>query len=641
MTFLQHTLFLPRRRVLAALIAAILPIAVAHADPAIDQPAIDQPAIDQPATDQPTVDQPAVIVTGVRHAQTVDDTLASVTVIDRNGIEKSPAIELIGLLAQQAGVDISRTGGAGQSSTVFLRGANSNQTLVLIDGIRVASATNSTFDFANLPLDQIERIEIVRGTRAAFWGSDAIGGVIQVFTRKPVPFATSAHVGSYLERGGEVSVGTPTDNDSHLGMTFGENRQRGFSATTANNPFGNPDDDGYRNRNASVRGSIPLGTQALVISAIHTDGDAMFDGGPPIGPDPSRSFARNTSGGASLSGPLAAHWSQSLTLGGADNAIETPIYASRTSSRRTTLDWVNTLDAIAGGTFTFGGNWQHESGTSSSPTNPDGIDYAKTQTNAAGFVGYDAKFGSQLVEVALRHDHNSQFGGATTGNIAWGWQINQKAKLRASWGQGFDAPSFDELYSPGFFGEFAGYAGLQPERSQSFEAGLDFKPSAAQTFTLSAWRTRVNNLIVFDSFPNFDAENIARAALDGVELAYRYDVGRWSAGTSVTLQNPRDTDTGVQLLRRPRRKLAADLRYNFGNGVDLSVDGLAASARQDFGGELHSYALLNLAAGWNVHPGWRVEARLGNLFDEKYELARGYNTAGRNVQLTLAWQPVL
>ena len=160
----------PRRRVLATWIVALVPLSAAHA---------------QAIVDQQTVNQPAVIVTGVRHAQTVDDSLASVTLIDRADIEKSPEVDLISLLAQQAGVDVSRTGGAGQSSTVFLRGANSNQTLILIDGIRVASATNSVFDFANLPLDQIERIEIVRGPRAAFWGSDAIGGVIQIFTRRP------------------------------------------------------------------------------------------------------------------------------------------------------------------------------------------------------------------------------------------------------------------------------------------------------------------------------------------------------------------------------------------------------------------------------------------------------------------------
>jgi vitamin B12 transporter len=623
----------PRRRVLAAWIVALVPLSAAHAQVVVDQPA---------------VNQPAVIVTGVRHAQTVDDALASVTVIDRNQIEKSPEVDLIGLLAHQAGVDVSRTGGAGQSSTVFLRGANSNQTLVLIDGIRVASATNSVFDFANLPLGQIERIEIVRGPRAAFWGSDAIGGVIQIFTRKPKRFEASAEVGSYGLRGGVVSFGTPTDTESHLGVTAGDERQRGFSATHPDpgNPFSsfNPDDDGYRNRNVSIRGNTPLGTQTLGIAAIYTNGNAMFDIGPTLGRDPTNSNARNTSGGATLSGPLAAHWSQSLTIGGAENDITTPVFGSETSSHRTSLDWVNTLDAIAGGNFTFGGNWQHESGTSISGFSdlPGGIEYAKSQTNAAGFVGYDAKFGSHQVELALRHDHNSQFGGATTGTVAWGFKLNEETRLRASWGQGFRAPSFDELYSPGFgtppFVFFAGNSALQPERSQSIEAGLEFKPSSAHTFNISAWRTRVSNLIAFDGM-NFDAVNIARAALDGAELSYRYNSGPWSAGASATVQNPRDEDTGEPLLRRPKRKLAADLRYDFGNGMDLSVDGLAASARADFAGELHPYALLNVAAGWNFHPGWRLEARLGNLFDEHYELAQGYNTPGRNGQLTLAWQP--
>jgi vitamin B12 transporter len=578
-------------------------------------------------------------VTATRHAQTVDDALASVTVIERADIERSPATDLIGLLAQQAGVDVSRTGGAGQSSTVFLRGANSNQTLVLIDGVRVASTGQGVFDFAHLPLDQIERIEIVRGPRAAFWGSDAIGGVIHIFTRKPEAVSVRAEAGSYGLRGGSVSLGTPTNSDSRFGVTLGDERVRGFSATNPENLFSfNPDEDGYRNRNLSLRGSTPLGTQTLGISAIHTDAKVQFDDGvPPFGVVAANTAARNSSGGLTLTGPLGTHWSQAVTLGEAREDLDTPAFGERSISRRTSLDWVNTLENVADGTLTFGGNWQHERGESISSF--DGVEYARTRNNLAGFLGYGAAFGSQRIELAARHDHNSQFGGATTGSAAWGWQINSATKLRASWGQGFRAPNFNELYSPGFFGLFAGNPQLQPERSRSIEAGLEFKPAAAHTFTLSAWRTRVSNLIAFDG-PNFEAINIARADLDGAELGYRYRAGQWSAGTSLTVQDPRDASTGEMLLRRPKRKLAADLRYDFGNGLDIAIDGLAASARKDFGDvNLHSYALLNLAAGWNIDPAWRLEARLGNLSDEDYELAQGYNTPGRNLQVNVIWRP--
>jgi vitamin B12 transporter len=588
---------------------------------------------------------PGIEVTATRHAQTVDAALASVTVITRADIERSPATDLIGLLAQQAGVDISRTGGAGQSSTVFLRGANSNQTLVLIDGVRVASTGQGVFDFAHLPLDQIERIEIVRGPRAAFWGSDAIGGVIHIFTRKPEPLAVRAEAGSYGLRGGSVSLGTPANSESRFGITLGDERLRGFSATNPENLYSfNPDNDGYRNRNLSLRGSTPLGTQTLGISAIHTDANVQFDAGPTVGKDTTSTAARNSSGGLTLTGPvsLGAHWSQALTLGEAREDLDTPVFGERSISRRTSLDWVNTLDAIASGTLTFGGNWQRERGTSISAfsINPSGIEYARTRTTAAAFVGYGAAFGSQRFELAARHDHNSQFGGATTGSAAWGWQINPATKVRASWGQGFRAPNFNELYSPGFFGLFAGNPGLQPERSRSVEAGLEFAPATAHVFTASLWRTRVSDLIAFDG-PNFGAINIARADLDGAEFGYRYHAGQWSAGTSITVQNPRNADTGEPLLRRPKRKLAADLSYDFGNGLDIAIDGLAASARKDFGDvNLHSYALLNLAAGWNIDPAWRLHVRLGNLFDAGYELAQGYNTPGRNLQISLAWRPI-
>ncbi len=602
------------------------------------------PAIAQSTTpDVTNLDR--VEVTAVRHAQTVDDALASVTVIDREQIEHSPAVDLIGLLAQQAGVDVSRTGGAGQSSSVFLRGANSNQTLVLIDGVRVASTGQGVFDFAHLPLDQIQRIEIVRGPRAAFWGSDAIGGVLQIFTRKPGQLVVRAQAGSYGTYGGSVSVGTPQDRDSRIGVTLGDSRARGFSATYPDpgNPFSsyNPDDDGYRNRNFSVRGSTPLGSQTLGLTAIHTNANVEFDSGPSLGNDPTRTLARNSSGGLSLSGPLTDHWSHSLVLGGAREDLDTPVYGSQSRSRRTSLDWVNTLSGVGGGALTFGGNWQRENGNSISAysVNPSGVEYARSTTNTAAFLGYGAHFGAHQIELAVRHDRNSQFGSATTGNAAWGSQIAPATRIRASWGQGFRAPSFNELYSPGFFGSFAGNPDLQPERSRSFEAGLEFKPSAAHAFTLSAWKTRVNQLIAFDG-ANFQAINVAHAELNGAELGYRFTAGGWSAGLAATVQDPHNADTGADLLRRPKRKLASDVRYSFGNGWDVAVDALTTSARADFDRRLPGYALVNVALGWNVNPSLRLEGRLGNLLDADYTLASGYNTAGRNVMFSLVWQPL-
>jgi vitamin B12 transporter len=207
-----------------------------------------------------------------------------------------------------------------------------------------------------------------------------------------------------------------------------------------------------------------------------------------------------------------------------------------------------------------------------------------------------------------------------------------------SWGQGFRAPNFNELYSPGFGGFFAGNPALLPERSRSIEAGLGWEPASGHSIGMSLWHTRIRDLVGYDG-PMFDAINIDRAAIDGGELSYRYTAGHWSAGAAATIQHARDQATGLDLLRRPRRKLDADLRYDFGQGFDLAIDAIAASTRHDFGADLAAYKLLNLAAGWNFHPGWRLETRLGNLFDERYELAHGYNTAGRNLQLTLLWRP--
>ncbi|MEO8742569.1 MAG: TonB-dependent receptor, partial [Lysobacteraceae bacterium] len=512
----RHKASFVRHSMLAASIASLIPLSIAHA--------------------QDVVEQPQIVVTGVRHAQTVDDSLASVTVITREDIDKSPAVDLLNLLSQQTGVDISRTGGAGQSSTIFLRGTNSNQTLVLIDGVRVASATQGVFDFAHLPLDQIERIEIVRGPRAAFWGSDSIGGVIQIFTHKPEGVALRSHVGSYGERGGGVSLGT---GDGTLGVTLGYDRLRGFSATNPS-AFGyNPDDDGYRNSNLSVRGSTALGTQTLAYTALYTDANVDFDQG--------TTHVRNGSAGIALSGDLGDGWSHRLGIGHAREDLDTPDYDEKLASRRNSLDWVVTRNLGTDANVTTGINWQREQGTSISAYS--GTLFDNSRTNTAGFIGYGGRFGSQLLDLAVRYDHNSQFGSATTGSAAWGWQINPQTKLRLSWGQGFRAPDFNELYSPGYGGYYAGNPDLLPERSNSFEGGVTWTPARGHTFEVSLWRTRVHDLVDY-SGPLFQEINIDRAAIDGGEISYRYSSGHWSAGVGATIQHARNTDTGLDLLRR-------------------------------------------------------------------------------------------
>jgi vitamin B12 transporter len=565
-----------------------------------------------------------VLVTAIRSEVPADEALASVTVLTRDDIEQSQAPDLVDLLARQAGIDIARTGGPGQASTVFMRGTNSNHTLVLVDGVRINPATQGSVDFAHLPLTQIERIEIVRGPRAAFWGSDAIGGVIHIFTRDPSKAFVEAHAGSYDRAGLSAGIGAG-DGDARFGIAAGIDRLRGFSATNSNAWGFDPDDDGYRNRNLSLRGQTAIGNQRLAFSGLITSADIEFDQG--------ETAALNRVFGLTLNGDISSRWSHSLNLGRSSEDLDTPAFSSLFGSTRTSLDWINTFTLDPSNTLNFGLNWSRESGYST-----DGFaGFDQTRRNAALFASWRGRFAEQLLEVTLRRDDNSQFDGASTGNVAWGWQASDALRVRASWGQGFRAPNFNELYYPGFFGLFQGNPNLQPERSNSAEVGLDWQLDAEQSLGLSAYRTRISDLIAFDG-PLFGAINVNRAAIDGVELDYGLSHGAFSLDANATWQDARDETTGERLLRRANRKAFLSAAYRFDRGVTLAVDASAFSRRPDFGGvELPGYARVDLRASASLGAGWTLEGRLENLGDRDYNLVDGYNTPGRSGMLTVRW----
>ena len=578
------------------------------------------------ASDATTLD--TVQVTATRIERPLDEALASVTVITRADIEASQAPDLLDLLGRQVGVDIARTGGPGSGSAVFLRGGNSNHSLVLVDGIRVTSTGQGVFDFAHLPLEQIERIEIVRGPRAAFWGSDAIAGVIHVFTRDPSNASARVLAGSYGRAGASAGTGLG-DQDHGIGVTAGYQRLGGFSATNPRATFSyDPDDDGYRNRNLSLRGRTSLGSQRLAFSAIATDADVEFDQG--------TTQARNSSAGVTLGGDLRPGWSHQLTLGHAREDLDTASsFSNQFQSRRTSLDWLNSLATGPDATLSFGVNWQRENGASQNVF--DGSLFDEQRTSKAAFVAWGGRLGAHVLDVSVRHDDSDQYGGATSGNAGWGWDVSDRTRLRLSWGEGFRAPNFNELYYPdGGFG-FAGNPDLRPESSRTWEAGLEFNPAAGQRLGLSAYRSRVRDLIAFAAPVTNNAININRAELEGIELEYRFQRAGWTAGGNLAWQDAVDAGTGNALLRRAERKAHLDVGYRFSGGLELAVDGDHVSARPDFGANLDGYSLVHLRLALPLGDAWRLEARLENLTDRDYEMVSGYNTPGRSGVLSLVW----
>ena len=580
-------------------------------------------AAQSPADDAIRLD--AVVVTASRAIQPIAPDLSASTVIDRAAIERAQAPDLIDLLARQSGVDVSRTGGPGSVSTLFLRGGNSNHVLVLVDGVRVNSAQQGLFDFSQLPLDRIERIEIVRGPRAALWGSDAIGGVIQIFTRAPGDDAAQLRAGSFDRREAAAQWGASGERGS-FGIGGGIVDVGGYNISTPSNFSFDPDRDGFENRHVSLAGRSSLGSQALAGSLLATNGDVEFDRG--------RTAVQTRSGSASLGGPLADAWLHSLALGhNRESLVTTSAFGSGFTSRRSSLDWIHDIALAPEQALLFGINRVDEDAVSRNAAG--GVVYDRSRANTGLFGAWRGAFDAQQFDLAARVDDNSQFGRTTSAQAAWGLEFTEQWALRASWGQGFRAPSTNELYSPGFSRLFAGNPLLKPERSRSLEAGLDWR-NEANRLSLSAYRTRVADLIAFAG-ATFGATNINLADLRGVELEGATSLGRVEVRGNVGWQRAENAVTGAALLRRAPRKANLSIDLPITETLRIGVDATAASRRQDFNRALAGYTRLDLRAEAALGAGWVVRARIENLADRDYTLASGFATPGRSGLLEFAY----
>jgi len=580
--------------------------------------------------------QPTVQVTASRVEGTVGAALADVSVITREEIEASGAPDVLELLRLQSGIDLYRTGGAGQQTSLFLRGTNSNQVLVLIDGVRVSAATTGAFAFEQLPVEAIERIEIVRGPRASWWGSDAIGGVIQIFTRKLEGPRIAAGYGSHRDARGTAGFGH-WNGTNGFSVQVGARHTDGYSATNPGICAGpddpwciyNPDDDGYRNTDIVLRGAHALGNQVLSGTLYRNRAQSQFDEG--------HTDVRQQTLGVNLEGPLAASWTHRLALGTMREDLDTPAYGTQYRTRRASLLWQHEFRIDEHQQVAAGIDLLRESGETID-TYAGVARYDESRTNRAVYGNWRGVFGALDAEASLRHDDNSAFGNATTGTFALGWRVNELVRVYASFGQGFRAPSFNELYDPGYGGYYAGNPDLDPERSRSSEVGIRIG-NERHRFTANAYATRVRDLVSFTG-PQNQAENIAHASLDGVELEYELDLQPWTLRANWTWQDPRDADTDQTLLRRARHKGALLAERRFGNDFTAGVEVVGAGERDDVGGvRLGGYAIVNLRARWQATPAWSIGIRAENVGDRNYEFVHGYNTSGRSGFIDVAWQP--
>lgn len=567
-------------------------------------------------------EQEAVIVTATRTAQTADESLASVSVITRDDIEQSQAHNITDLLRLQSGIDVARNGGPGQQTSLFLRGTNSNQTLVLIDGVRAASATTGGFAWQHLSLTDIDRIEIVRGPRGSLYGSDAIGGVIQIFTRKNKGAHVRGQVGSYNSKLAEAGIGG--GDKVKYSLNVSSQKTDGFSATNDKLSFFNPDNDGNKNTSASGRLTFPINTKTeLRLSAWYANSETEYDDWVVDN--------INSTLDARLSNQTTNRWSQSLSVGlSQDDTEDLATYGQgEIKTERLMADWQHNITLSQNHLLTAGLSTLKDQGRNDDLTfNVTNFD--NSVRNNAAFVELQSQLAKHNFNLSGRIDDHETYGDHTTGNIAWGFNPVSDLRLIASYGTGFRAPSLNDLYYP-----FYGNPALEPESSQSVELGLRYKYKKHQNIRLSVYRNDIENLIAYD-FVTMRAENINDARINGLELEYKYNQSNWSLLAALTLQDAVDKSDDSDLLRRPGEKFSLQLHRALYNDGNVGLEWLYVGERQDrtIAGEdktLDPYHLINLSGVVKMAKNLWMEARVDNLLDEDYELVYGYNTPGLSV----------
>jgi len=585
-----------------------------------------------------------VVVTATRTPERADRVIADTTVIGRDEIARAGADSVADLLARQRGIEIVRNGGPGASTSVYLRGANSNQVVVLVDGVRIGSSTSGAASWNAIPLSAIDRIEVVYGPLSTLYGADAIGGVVQIFTRQSEgapQLGASIGAGTYGTRQGDAAI---HGAGGGIRYAFGAAHEAadGFSATRPGSSSYNPDDDGYSRNSANGRIALRLadghevGAQFLKsrVRAQYDSGAASFD---------TRNIQDLDSYAVFLNDRVTSNWHSSLQRSRSYDKLGS--YTSNAASGTSQIDtrqdettWQNTI-TIGADTLQLLAGHRKETVVSTSGGATTASPLNRSRVTNAVAASYALRRGSHLVDLSARNDH-SVYGSKTTGAAGYGYEFSRDLRATASIGTSFRAPTFNELYYPGY-----GLASNKPEQGRNAEAGLRYRVAGAE-LQANYYRNRLTDMIVsvtpcpggvgvgvgVGNLTGSCAYNVNHALLEGLTLSATTRVRAIDLRASADFQDPRDETTGKQLARRARRHATLGASHSAGQ-LDVGAELQASGQRFDDAANknrLKGYGLLNLSTSWHFTPDWSLLLRLDNAADKRYETARNYDTAGRS-----------
>lgn len=569
----------------------------------------------------------AIIVTATRTAQTVDQSLASVTVINQQQIEKSQAHTLEELLKNSAGITFSNNGGLGKQTSLFLRGTDDSHTLIMVDGVRMGSATTGSTALQFISLSQIEKIEIVRGPQSSLYGSDAIGGIVHIFTRQGSEghhVQSSAGIGRYNTREYSLSF-SGKEEGFHYSTAVSRLSSDGFDALQDSEI----DRDGYDNDAFSIQFGKEFSNNASLSAYLQqSSGFTEFDGG-----YTNQTQFKQGSQGIKAKMMPNEYWDMSLQIA---NSIDenTNLHngddRGYINTKRQTASWQNDHSIGDNALLTLG--IDHQSERVASSTN-----YAVKEHSYSGiFSQYQAHLKNAQLSIGLREDNHSDFGKQHTGQINLGLNLNQSSRVTVNYGSAYKAPSFNDLYWP-----FVGNPDLESEQSRAIEIGLKNNKSWGD-WHVHAYRTKVDNLIAWREVAPFiwQPMNVDKALIKGLEMQITTHVAGFNISGNANFIEPVNKTTNTLLPRRGKRSASISIAKQLGklstaidiNGYSKRYDDVANTTK------LGGYGLVDVRVEAALNQNLSIKAKISNLLDKKYQTADGYNTAERALFISIAFK---
>lgn len=590
-----------------------------------------------------------VIVTASRTPQLRNDVIGDVSIINQQMIQASGQSTLTELLQTQSGVEVESNGGMGSLSNVRIRGNNIQSVVVLIDGMRVSAAANGLTNFSQISLDQVDRIEILRGAASSLYGSDAIGGVIQIFTKQGkqgIQISANAGYGTYNTK--KIS--------SNISGAFSDTRySAGITSVTSDSISAmkvktgiDADKDSYRN--LSFSGNI---TQKITdgheigFQAFANEGHINLDGNnfPGYQNNKQQIFAVNSKN------KLASFWLSNLKIGQSiDTANAVGDYGmSNTRSTQNQIYWQNEINLPLGNLLLAYDRIEDKIKSTA--------DYSiKNRTNNGYVASYQLSQNNHAFSLSLREDENSQFGNHTTGNIKYGINFADFWRVSGSYGTAFRAPTFNDLYWPfqdfGYGYTYEGNRNLKPETSQNKELSITFDQGHHRVST-TVFENNITNLIVGTQLLMNDSPfNVGKAYIRGLSIAYEGWFSNYHLRANADFQDPKNDDgSGKTLARRAKEHAALWLGQTWGDleiGSEIIASGKRFNDAENFIA-LSGYALVNMTAKYKVNADWSINARVNNLLDKDYTLTStaaswaplnpAYNTPGTNLFVSMTYSP--